>query len=190
MREFISPVLVGCLALFPDTKAQIVAERRIVGTRAQGPVDYDIFYDLFHLLVIEAKKDKILEGVVQNFVQLVASRDDCQFNRLKRKRDPDQDDIETFPSIGVVSTGNDWIFTMYVRENNEWKLYRSKDFKVTLSLDSTSEQMQSQVSCLLKMLLSLIRSQVDLVDQMPEIKRHCSNVFEIEEHDDDEEEED
>ena len=79
---------------------------------------------------------------------------------------------------------------MYVRENNEWKLYRSKDFKVTLSLDSTSEQMQSQVSCLLKMLLSLIRSQVDLVDQMPEIKRHCSNVFEIEEHDDDEEEED
>ena len=34
MREFISPVLLVCLALFPHIKARIVAERRIVVTRA------------------------------------------------------------------------------------------------------------------------------------------------------------
>ena len=81
---------------------------------------------------------------------------------------------------------------MYVCENNEWKLYRSKDFKVTLSFDSPSKQMQNQVSCLMKMLLSLISSQVDLLDQMLKTKRHCSNAFEckVEEHEDDEEEED
>ena len=87
-------------------------------------MDYDLVYKFFHLVVVEAKKEIILEGIIQNIVQLVVSRDSMAYERNKRRRDElETDDLLNIPSRGLVSTGEDWIFTKYVCEHQVWKLY-------------------------------------------------------------------
>lgn len=66
-REFISPVLVGCLHLLKDVT--MVCEKKIIGTFGNGPVDYVLMYKSLHILLTEAKKGDIEGGVMQNLVQ-------------------------------------------------------------------------------------------------------------------------
>ena len=78
-------------------------------------MDYDLVYKFFHLVVVEAKKEKMLDGIIQNIVQLVASRDSMD--------ELETGDLLNIPSRCLVSTGEDWIFTKYVCEHQVWKLY-------------------------------------------------------------------
>ena len=71
VREYISSVLLACARITGDVK--LFAELEIAGRKGSGPLlDYAILYKKFFLLVTEAKKDQLEQGVIQNIAQLVA----------------------------------------------------------------------------------------------------------------------
>lgn len=141
MREFIGPVLVGAIRLLgPGSGIKIRSEHKVVGKRGRGPLDYDLLFKLFHVIVCEAKNGKdVVDGIPQNTAQLVACREvSLEDQRKKRKRD-DQCELdaalEQIPSFGIVSTGRSWVFLKYYKDVEEdmWKLQRSVEYHLPLA---------------------------------------------------------
>lgn len=162
MREFISPLLVS--ALVSTAGVKVVAEKNITGSLGNGPIDYTLIYKNFNICVVEAKKEAIHQGVLQNVAQLVASREDyCK--RFKRK----MDDIYDLPSSGIVTTGEGWIFVRYVKENDEWKLYRSDELKI--ALDVHIPVLFSSVERVWKRIIGMIEFEKSAVDSLQLFKR-------------------
>jgi hypothetical protein len=154
MREFISPLLVSALVSTSDVK--MVAEKNISGSLGNGPVDYTLIYKDFNICVVEAKKEAIHQGVLQNVAQLVASREDyC--NRNKRKID----DIVDLPSSGIVTTGEEWIFIRYTKENGEWKIYRSNILHIHLD-----DVRHSNVVAVWKRIIGMIEFEQNAIDNL------------------------
>ena len=141
LREFISPVFVSAVILADFCK--LVAEKQITGTLGNGPVDYVAEYCKFGVLLTEAKKEKPQLGVVQNLVQIAASREMFrgQVAGCKRFRDF-ADDTQNLPSSGIVSTGAEWIFSRYIFDGSEWKFFRSNPLPLTLCVESAKHQVQ------------------------------------------------
>ena len=73
---------------------QIKSEHTITGSEGRGPVDYDILFHLFHIVVVcEAKNGRdVADGIPQNGAQLVASREVFQ-NAISKKRKRDEVEI-------------------------------------------------------------------------------------------------
>lgn len=94
----------------------MVAEKYIPGSLGNGPVDYSLIYKKSNnICVVEAKKELMEQGVAQNIAQLVASREDYSYSN-KRKM---MNKIVDLSSIGIVTSGEGWIFTKYTKENEE-----------------------------------------------------------------------
>ena len=80
MREFISPILLGALAIYDalnpkkDDLLQLVCEKKVSGEIGTGPVDYVVTYRKMNIVLTEAKREKILSGIQQNIRQQEASR--------------------------------------------------------------------------------------------------------------------
>lgn len=140
MREFIGPVLVGAIRLLgPDSEIKIRSEHKVVGKRGRGPLDYDLLFKLFHVIVCEAKNGKdVVDGIPQNTAQLVACREVSLKDQRKRKRDNQFEldaALEQIPSFGIVSTGRSWVFLKYHKdvEEDRWKLERSVEYHLPLA---------------------------------------------------------
>mmetsp|Transcript_15553 Transcript_15553/g.14084 ORF Transcript_15553/g.14084 Transcript_15553/m.14084 type:complete len:369 (-) Transcript_15553:91-1197(-) len=167
MREFISPILVGAIVLLGELSIKMTAEKTITGKFANGPVDYDIFYRDFHICIDEAKKLEIEYGIAQNIAQIVTSRDVFIFEESKKRSHGvafTDSDINAIPSSGIISTGNEWIFSKYVYENEQWKLYLSKTYNLTLDEDE-DEHMKTQIKELLLVIVSILSRQKAKVDE-------------------------
>lgn len=144
IREFISVFLIGAVLLVNkdaidtgECVVEMIAEHQITGILGRGPVDYDLIFELFHICVTKAKKEKIEQGVYQNVAQMVACRDNYVYETKKRKRDEsDADYIQDLPSTGIVSTGENWIFLKYMFVEGVWKLYRSREYIVPMSTEA------------------------------------------------------
>ena len=163
MREFISPILVGAIVLLGNLNVKMTAEKNIIGKLANGPVDYDIMYSSFHICIAEAKKVDIAHGIAQNIAQIVASRDVfISQESKKRKYEDDFSDTKEIPSAGIISTGDEWIFSKYAYENGQWNLYLSKSYFITLELDI---HMKTQIKDLLQVLVGILNFQKDKVDE-------------------------
>ncbi len=161
MREFISPLLVS--AIVSTAGVKMVAEKNITGSLGNGPIDYTLIYKNFNICVVEAKKEAINEGVLQNVAQLVASREDyC--NRNKRKID----DIVDLPSSGIVTTGEEWIFVRYTKENGEWKIYRSNILHIHLD-----DLQHFNVVAVWKRIIGMIEFEQNAIDNLKLLKRSC-----------------
>jgi hypothetical protein len=125
MREFIEPVLVGAIRLLgPGSGIKIRSEHKVVGKRGHGPLDYDLLFKLFHVIVCEAKNGKdVVDAIPQNTAQLVACREVVlEYQRKKRKRDDQYElnaALEQVPSFGIVSTGRSWVFLKYYKDVEE-----------------------------------------------------------------------
>ena len=141
MREFIGPILVGAIRLLgPDSGIKIRSEQKVAGKKDRGPLDYDLRFKWFHVIVCEAKNGKdVVDAIPQNTAQLVACRQvSLEDQRKKRKRD-DQCELdaalEQIPSFGIVSTGRSWIFLKYYKDIEEdmWKLKRSVVYHLPLA---------------------------------------------------------
>lgn len=140
MREFIGPVLVGAVRLLgPDSGIKIRSEHKVVGRRGRGPLDYDLLFKSFHIIVCEAKNGKdVTDAIPQNTAQLVACREvSLESQRNKRKRDEQSEleaELEKIPSFGIVSTGRSWVFLKYYKdvEDEMWKLKRSVEYHLPI----------------------------------------------------------
>ena len=77
MREFIGPILVGAIRLLGEgSELKIRSDHKVSGRRGHGPLDYDILFHLFHVIVCEAKNGKdAVDAIPQNTAQLVACRE-------------------------------------------------------------------------------------------------------------------
>eukprot|EP01039_Chlorochromonas_danica_P005287 gene5287-5822_t len=168
MREFISPILIEVVLLcvriwkrmHPDTQSMLtlVCERLIVGQEAHGPVDYSILFDWFDLILTEAKRDDLDAGIVQNYLQLFASK---QFtantvvdyhvygSEKKRKYEEAFQRLATIPSYGIVSTGYKWALTS--AEGGRIEL--SNDIKLDLEGGIEREALSSLVSRIVAIVL-------------------------------------
>jgi hypothetical protein len=141
MREFIGPVLVGAIRLLgADSGIKMRSEYKVVGKRGRGPLDYDLLFKLFHVIVCEAKNGKdVVDGIPQNTAQLVACREVLLENQRKRRKREDHSELdealEKIPSFGIVSTGRSWVFLKYYKdvEENTWKLQRSVECHLPLA---------------------------------------------------------
>jgi hypothetical protein len=161
VREFIGPVLVAAARITGGVK--IASEKAITGRRGQGPVDYDLLYKEYHIVVTEAKKNDIEEGLVQNVAQVVATREDYVMSQISEKRKYHEyiGQIAQVPSSGLVSTGNTWVFTRYL-QYPENVFYTSGDFQLTLMENKCD---RSELVTLLRTLVGVLKLQKKVVDE-------------------------
>ena len=182
MREFISPVLIGALNVIRNQDIIFRAEYKIEGWSGNGPVDYDFMYKRFHVCVAEAKKEAIESGIAQNCGQLMASRDLYDYSlatsERKRKRSFEPDEVTTaLKSIGIVSTGTDWVFLQYFHEGGSWKFCRSDTMQYLLDSKDCAA-LEKGVGDVLRRLVYILRSQIEAVDnfQVPKKAKLSSEV--------------
>ncbi|GBB96163.1 hypothetical protein RclHR1_00270009 [Rhizophagus clarus] len=106
-REFISPILHG-VAFCYDGEVKVCPEYELSGSHGKGPVNWVIKIGDTIIVVIEAKREDINQGVGQNAIQLQAS---SQRNKKKRTyNEALREDV----MYGMVSTGVDWVIIKLV----------------------------------------------------------------------------
>lgn len=173
MREFISPVLIAAVNMCNTIDLEFRAEYPIKGWTGKGPVDYDFLYKRFHICVAEAKKGQIAEAIPQNFGQLICSRDEFEsITTKKRKRDPIPDtDSVALKSVGIVTSGENWMFTQLFYEEDMWKMVKSEIMSIPLSRFVGFEMLTDFVKPLLKTLYSILCSQMVAVDDYRDSKK-------------------
>jgi hypothetical protein len=173
MREFIGPILIGAIRLLGAVSGiKIKSEHKIEGTRGRGPVDYDILFHLFHIVVCEAKNGKdVVDGIPQNGAQLVASREVFQnIQSKKRKRENDnelREELDKLPSFGIVSTGRSWVFICYHKNScGDWKLERSLETHLPLSARPEERVgLMEGITSLLKIVAGIMLAQKVAVEE-------------------------
>ena len=165
VREYISTVLLACARITGNVK--LVAELVIAGRKGNGPLDYAILYENFFLLITEAKKDQLDQGVIQNIAQLVASREETLYGlasgRNKRNYMSMAGDIACIPSTGVASTGKEWVLIRYVLLPKP-AVFKSSPITLPL-LDGSPEELRRHLLSLLSKLLGAIDLQKRTVDE-------------------------
>jgi hypothetical protein len=189
-REFISPILVYSVNITIDyLKSQninpsilLCCEKEILGRRYHGPVDYSLMYDIFDIILTEAKKSDITSGIYQNLLQQHASLEfisnlftDKNYVG-KRRRDEFEEiynDLKLFGTAGIITTGNLWTFTKIVYFENAKYVYRSDEIALNLNSNDLSQSSSSasqssafleQVTRLMRKICKLILDQIDKVN--------------------------
>ena len=174
MREFISPVLIGALNVIKEKEITFRAEYKIEGWSGNGPVDYDFMYKEFHVCVAEAKKEAINDGIAQNCGQIMASRDVYDISlatEKKRKRSFEPDGrTAALKSIGIVSTGTEWVFLQYFHDDGSWKFCRSNTMQYLLD-SKDRDTLKKGVGAVLRRLVYILRSQIEDVDNFVSPKK-------------------
>lgn len=78
-REYVSPLLISMVQLFPGIHKKLKGlsmwlERRTSGEIGRGHVDFVFLYKQIQIIVSEAKKEDVDEGVARNVAQLYSAR--------------------------------------------------------------------------------------------------------------------
>ena len=106
-REFISSVLHGVASCY-DGEVKVCPEYELSGSHGKGPVDWVIKIGDTIIVVTEAKREDINQGVGQNAIQLQAS---SQHNKKKHTyNEALREDV----MYGIVSTGVGWVIIKLV----------------------------------------------------------------------------
>mmetsp|Transcript_18924 Transcript_18924/g.17163 ORF Transcript_18924/g.17163 Transcript_18924/m.17163 type:complete len:461 (-) Transcript_18924:52-1434(-) len=177
MREFISPLLVGVAQLAKlymfskniNGKLSLCLEKNVIGMLAHGPVDYTFLFECIDIVLTEAKKKDIEEGLAQNLLQQISSLEFLTNTLLKnitgesRKRkysDLLQEISRSIPTYGIVSTGEVWAFTKCVRDSDTDTtiIFISEDIK--LNFDDL-ERLPNSVKDILSIITRMVISQIE-----------------------------
>ena len=121
-----------------------------------------MLYKNFNVVITEAKKDSIENGICQNIAQLVGGREDYLHSTapVKRKFAEYAHLIDDVPSSGVVSTADRWIFTQIVNHN----VYCSETYAIPLRTDSSEAEVKAGIIKVDRVLVGVLRMQKDAVD--------------------------
>lgn len=163
MREFISPVLIAAVELMiehvvkSDDELKMKCEKRIIGFEYGGPVDYVILFNLFAILLTEAKHTDLAAALLQNLLQQRAAQ---QFQAMalvtfeehpsKRRRFEDESTFKQLlklGSFGIVSNGAEWVFNKLFLNDPEddrlmSKVHTSKKYCISLE-DPTVDEIKA-----------------------------------------------
>ncbi|CAG8553949.1 3536_t:CDS:1, partial [Ambispora leptoticha] len=104
--EFISSVIYGVASVF-NGEVKVCPQYEISGSHGKGPVDWAIKVRDMIIVITEAKREDINQGVGQCTIQLQAS---MQRNK-KRSYDTALREIEMF---GIITTASDWVIIKVV----------------------------------------------------------------------------
>lgn len=210
-REFISPILVHSIKLVIDYLKSIgdestlllSCEKEILGRKFHGPVDYSLMYDIFDIVLTEAKKLDIVSGINQNLLQQHASLEflsdlfTSKTNLGKRRREEFEEiykDLKSVSTAGIITTGKQWIFVKIVSNNGSRKVYRSSelslnlnsnDITIPVSLNSStslSVQLRSftqQVTKLMKMISQLILDQIQEIHLKGNVLQKYHEMYKV-----------
>lgn len=170
VRELIGPVLVAAARI--SMNIRIVSEKQITGSMGNGPVDYDMIYKDFNIVITEAKKEDMKKGLGQNIAQLVGGREDYlvrkeTFIPNKKRSLPVseyQPLIADIPSCGIVSTANTWVFLRYSRAGTHPVVYRSNAFEIPLGHSTTEGKVMDAMTIVVRILVEILRTQKLAVD--------------------------
>lgn len=179
MREFISPVLIGVLKViimydevrFGDGKLSMVCEKRIIGKRAHGPVDYSFLFDCLDLVLTEAKRENLDFGIVQNLLQQRACQEflantliNYDFIQEERKRKFAEAfaDVARTNTCGITSTGAKWVFSQTKCMYNEITNTMVTDVFIseTIEIDLAAVN-EEKLKRLISRIVHLVLSQAD-----------------------------
>jgi len=171
MREFIVPILIGSIRLLgPFCEIKIKSDHYIAGSRGYGPVDLDILFHMYHIVVCEAKNGKnIIDVIPQNGAQLVACREIYQraiSKKRKRNKAELSSELDKLKSYGIVSTGRDWVFICYYKDDEgNWLL--EKSIPIHLPLYPIPEErygLKERITKLLAIVAGILLSQKSAVE--------------------------
>jgi Mor family transcriptional regulator len=202
MREFIGPVLIGALRLVQlflkktgnIGRLSLICEKIIVGLHARGPVDYVVVFDCLDIILTEAKKLAISEGVIQNLLQQRASQEfltnvllDFDETGESRKRcfQDAFDKIASTATCGCATTGSEWIFTKIRYDNKSKQSVVEISDKYTIDLGSKKEDLQQSIEPILSIFVKMTMDQIDAVAQNEGLaerrhkKLHALSVFNL-----------
>lgn len=188
MREFISPILIWAVSgmidyLRQETREEVLklsCEKKIVGRSYNGPVDYTIIFDALDIVLTEAKKGELKDGVLQNLLQLRSGQEflanalvTTSLTGKKREQEFDNilEDIVSVPSFGVVSNGKVWIFTKTVCDPIDgFKSTIVRSHPYPISLDQTDLNV-TEISKVISKITQIIYSQIQNIDGSEKYKR-------------------
>ncbi|CAH1767467.1 11845_t:CDS:2, partial [Entrophospora sp. SA101] len=111
-RSYFIDALLREIVFFFGEKFSISQQYNVIGSHGDGRVDFLIMHGEIIICITEAKTTEIEEGMAQNFVQLHSA---CEKNIRKRKYSAIDDKYEYV--YGIVSTGDQWIFTIVTSDN-------------------------------------------------------------------------
>eukprot|EP01041_Mallomonas_annulata_P011867 gene11867-24866_t len=181
MRQFMDATLVSAVILMDiDVKLKLACEKKIIGTRGNGPVDYAFVYKFYSIVLTEAKRNDIDSAVKQNLAQQVASREEyvkqitIECNGRKRKYEDNMEGLKDIPSFGIVTSGEAWMLLKYYFDDvhKNWKLVKSPEFLLSFKAAGISDAiLSSQVSELLSKICRMLQDQMVLVDDFNRGKR-------------------
>ncbi|CAG8461612.1 25911_t:CDS:2 [Gigaspora margarita] len=136
-REYISSILHASVRITRKVTGKeiiICLEQEIIGEQSSGRVDYGITDTEDLSCIAEGKQNLPAIGFAQNLVQLESS---CQTNLKKQKKRKASDafggdDYEYL--YGIVSTGTDWYFILYMTEG----IYCTSETEYHISLTKSA----------------------------------------------------
>jgi hypothetical protein len=187
MREFISPLLVGVTQLAKlyvssrsiDGKLSLCMEKPIIGMLAHGPVDYSFLFECIDIVLTEAKKKSIEEGLAQNLLQQISSlefltnvllRKITGESRKRKYTELFQEISSCIPTYGIVSTGVLWTFTKCVRKSDTDDTIISISEDIKLNFDDL-EKLPNTVKDILSIITRIVTSQIDTYYKSPLYKK-------------------
>ena len=143
-----------------------------MGLHAHGPVDYVVTFDYLDIVLTEAKKSEMLQGVVQNLLQQRASQEFLtnvllDFEEVgdsrKRRFEEAFDDIASTSTCGSTTTGSDWIFTKISYNSISKKSAIMIAEKFSVNLGGTQEVIREAIKPILSILVRMTIDQINAV---------------------------
>ncbi len=160
-------------------------------------------YDIFDIVLTEAKKLDIVSGINQNLLQQHASLEflsdlfTSKTNLGKRRREEFEEiykDLKSVSTAGIITTGKQWIFIKIVSNNGSRKVYRSNELSLNLnsnditipvssnSSTSLSVQLRSftqQVTKLMKVISQLILDQIQEIHLKGNVLQKYHEMYKV-----------
>jgi hypothetical protein len=157
------------VAVFIAGNVSMSAEKNVEGSLGKGPVDWVMMFKKFMVCLVEAKRDDLDKGMAQNIAQIVASREVFIASKYGKKRSREEISVlDNIASSGLVTCGDKWIFTRYVRVNGVGKFIRSSPFQLVLEKNPNKSSMILAMSCILKKIIGMICFQKNQVENIEE----------------------
>lgn len=182
-REFISPILIYSVQLVIDRLRSdnnmkpllLVCEKEILGKRFHGPVDYSLMYEIVDIVLTEAKRIDLEQGILQNLLQQRASQEflanafvneNLTGKRYREVAELNYKDISRMPTYGIVSTGEKWTFLKFYHQPSN-QIYQSDVYQVNLQHRHCSSHFDAfvdSIAVLLRFIIGIIYDQITWIE--------------------------